>query len=72
MTSVDEEREAVQRCVFAADTREAISRARHRLAEWLKNHPDELGMRDGFELLDNMEECLEEAEREVPALGRAA
>ncbi len=60
--TLDQAREQLLDQVFAADTLEAVARARTSLRQWLYEHPDEQGMRDGFEALSHREDYLETQE----------
>ncbi len=66
MTSnVDEARECVLDVVLGAITLDEITHARQVLHAWMKAHPEEEGMRHGFEQLSLMEDAanMQEAER---------
>jgi hypothetical protein len=60
MTALDIQRELVIEKVLDATTLPEINDARRALREWLTAHPDEVGMRDGFEQLSLMEDALQE------------
>lgn len=61
----DQAREQLLDQVFAADTLEAVARARLSLRQWLFDHPEEQGMRDGFEALSHREDYLDTQELET-------
>ena len=60
--------------VLYATTLDEIASATQMLNLWMDEHPDDLGMVDGYELLANLQEAAEEheAERGQLAAGRAA
>ena len=60
---LEQAREQLLDQVFAADTLEAVARARVALRQWLYEHSEEQSMRDGFEALSHREEYLETQER---------
>ncbi len=60
-SSVDEARERVSEHVLRADTLPEIEAAKRVLREWMKAHPDEQGMRAGFEQLYTIQEIIEGA-----------
>lgn len=63
MTSeVDEAREKVLDLVLGAITLEEIAAARQALHAWMAAHPEEEGMRHGFEQLSLMEDAAHEQE----------
>ena len=64
-SDVDEARERVSEQVLSADTLTEIEAAKQVLREWMKAHPEEQGMRAGFEQLYTIQEIIEgeEAER---------
>jgi hypothetical protein len=66
-TPLDEARTKITRQVLGARTLPEIAAARQTLREWLAAHPDEQGMRWGFEQLAQMQEAAE-LEAEEPAL----
>ena len=49
--ALTEARDRVTRQVLSARTLSEIEAAKQVLRDWLKAHPDESGMRDGFEQL---------------------
>ncbi len=59
-TDVDLARKLLTRQVLSATTLLEIAAAKQALREWLQAHPDEVGMRDGFEQLAQMQEIAEE------------
>jgi hypothetical protein len=69
------ERDAVIKQVLSATSLEEVKAATLRQDQWLGQHPDDLGVVDGYEVPENMKEIaeLQQAEREdkVPA-GQAA
>jgi hypothetical protein len=58
-TSIDEERRRLTEQVLSATTLPEIATARCLLEKWLADHPEEEGMRAGFEQLAHMEEIAE-------------
>jgi hypothetical protein len=69
---IDAARQTLIRRVLGARTRTEITSARLALREWMKVHPDEQGMRDGFEQLAQMEEIAElEGRRAVARQSRS-
>ena len=60
--SLHEARERVCEQVLKADTLTEIEAAKQVLREWMKVHPDEQGMRDGFEQLYTIQEIIEAEE----------
>jgi hypothetical protein len=58
--AIEEARRELSWRILTARTLPEIRSARNALREWLANHPDEQGMRDGFEQLAQMEEILTE------------
>lgn len=61
---LNEERESVLDLVLGAITYEEIAAARKALHAWLRAHPEEEGMRHGFEQLSLMEDTAREQEAE--------
>ena len=68
-TNTDIERQRVMEQVLDATTLSEIAAAKQVLRDWLKFHPEEEGMRAGFEQLYLLEEIAQEqeAERAIPA-----
>lgn len=66
--TLHEARERVNDQVLNADSLLEIEAAKRVLRDWMKAHPEEQGMRDGFELLYTIQEIIEteEAERGQP------
>ena len=62
--ALHEARERVNKQVHNADTLPEIEAAKQVLREWMKAHPEEQGMRDGFELLYTIQEIIEIEEAE--------
>lgn len=62
MNEVDAARERVLDLVLGAITLEEIAVGRQALHEWMKAHPEEEGMRHGFEQLSLMEDAAHEQE----------
>ena len=72
MTSIlskDEVRRLLNHQVLSARTLPEIEDARQSLREWMQRHPEERGMRAGFEQLAQMQEIAEmlEADAALPA-----
>lgn len=65
--TLDQAREQLLDQVFAAGTLAAVAHARVALRQWLYDHPEEQGMRDGFEALSHREDYLETREAKLAA-----
>lgn len=61
-SALTEARERVCEQVLNADTLPEIEAAKQVLREWMQAHPDEQGMRDGFEQLYTIQEIIEAEE----------
>lgn len=61
-TALNEARDRVTCQVLSADTLQEIEAAKQVLRDWLRAHPDEQGMRDGFEQLYTVQEIIEDEE----------
>lgn len=65
------ERTRVINQALCATTFAEIAAANHEMDQWVSAHPDDLGIRDAYEVLDNMQEIAEfqqaEKERQTPA-----
>ncbi len=48
-----------------ARTLPEIAFANHEMDQWVAAHPEDLGIRDAYEVLDNMQEIAEFQEQEV-------
>ena len=59
-TELELARERVTRQVLSARTLSEIEAAKQVLREWMKAHPEEQGMRAGFEQLYKIQEIIEE------------
>ncbi len=59
---INQARERVINQVLDATTLPEIEAARHILREWMMAHPEEQGMRDGFEQLSLMQDIAEAEE----------
>ncbi len=59
-TEFDAARDQVTKIVLSARTLSEVEAAKQVLRDWLKGHPDEQGMRDGFEQLYTIQEIIEE------------
>lgn len=62
---LNEARERVSEQVLRANTLPEIEAAKQVLREWMKAHPEEQGMRAGFEQLYTIQEIIEEEEAEL-------
>jgi hypothetical protein len=62
---INEARERVSDQVLSARTLPEIEAAKQVLREWMKAHPEEQGMRAGFEQLYTIQEIIEEEEAEL-------
>ena len=69
MSGVDKARKGDSKQVLSADTLPEIGAAKQVLREWMKAHPEEQGMRWGFEQLYTIQEIIE-AEEAEPARSR--
>ena len=58
--------------VFSARTLPEIAAAGEALHQWLREHPEEQGMRDGFEVLSHREDFAREREAERARAAEAA
>ena len=72
---MNEAREQVLEQVLSANTLPEIAAAKQILRRWLEKHPEEVGMRAGFEQLYTIQEMIESEQdslnRDLPA-GQAA
>jgi len=70
----DEERNRIAHQAMRATTLAEVTFATHELDRWVDDHPDDLGIIDAYEVLENMREIAEfqQAERERGALSEAA
>jgi len=59
-TALNEARDRVTRQVLQANSLVEIEAAKQVLRDWLKAHPEEQGMRDGFEQLYTIQEIIED------------
>lgn len=66
-SDIKEARERVLDLVLGAMTLEEIAAARQALQEWMKAHPEEEGMRHGFEQLSLMEDAAHDQKAEKAA-----
>ena len=66
-TALNEARDSVTRQVLSANTLPEIEAAKQVLRDWLRAHPDEQGMRDGFEQLYTIQEIIEEENARLAA-----
>ena len=57
--TLHEARERVNDQVLNANTLQEVEAAKQVLREWMQAHPEEQGMRDGFELLYTLQEIIE-------------
>ena len=57
---IDAARDQVTKIVLSARTLPKIEAAKQVLRDWLKAHPEEQGMRDGFEQLYTIQEIIED------------
>jgi hypothetical protein len=71
MYAIEEARRELSGRILTARTLPEIRSARNALRQWLASHPDEQGMRDGFEQLAQMEEILTEHAELLPSSGSA-
>ena len=70
----DEERNRIARQAMRAMTLAEVIHATRELDQWVDDHPDDLGIIDAYEVLENMREIAEfqQAEREQEAPTAAA
>lgn len=71
----DTQRARILESVLYATSAEEVSQATQMLDRWLDQHPDDLGIVDGYELLANLQDAAEEQEaarRPLATAGRAA
>lgn len=59
------EREFVLNQALRARTLSEIAIATRELDQWVDDHPDDWGIRDAYEVLENMREIAEYQQREV-------
>lgn len=62
LSILNEARERVCEQVLNANTLPEIEAAKQVLRGWMRAHPEEQGMRDGFEQLYTIQEIIEEEE----------
>ena len=53
------ERERILNQALKARTFAEIAAANREMDQWVSDHPDDLGIRDAYEVLDNMQEIAE-------------
>jgi len=63
---VNEARERLSEQVLSANTLLEIEAAKDALRQWMQAHPEEQGMRDGFEQLYTIQEIIEAEEASSP------
>ena len=56
----DEERNRIARQAMRATTLAEVTLATRELDQWVDGHPDDLGIIDAYEILENMKEIAEE------------
>ena len=56
----DEERNRIARQAMRATTLAEVTLAIRELDQWVDGHPDDLGIIDAYEILENMKEIAEE------------
>ena len=61
-TDLELARDLLSDLVFAARTLPEIATAQEALRQWLRDHPNEQGMRDGFEVLSHREDFARDRE----------
>lgn len=62
----NEARERLSEQVLSADSLVEIEDAKQALRQWMQLHPEEQGMRDGFEQLYTIQEIIEAEETSSP------
>jgi hypothetical protein len=67
MSNLDRAREALREQVLDATTLKEVLAAQQALREWIKAHPEDVGMSDAFEQLSLMQEIAEEQKAERKA-----
>ncbi len=60
----DEERNRIARQAMRATTLAEVIHATRELDQWVDDHPDDLGIIDAYEILENMKEIAEEQQAE--------
>lgn len=60
----DEERNRIARQAMRATTLAEVTLATRELDQWMDDHPDDLGIIDAYEILENMKEIAEEEQAE--------
>jgi hypothetical protein len=58
------ERERILNEALRARTLSEIMSANHEMDQWVADHPEDLGIRDAYEVLDNMQEIAEFQQQE--------
>ena len=64
---MNEARERLSEQVLSANSLSEIEDAKKALREWMRAHPTEQGMRDGFEQLYAIQEIIEAEEASSPS-----
>ncbi len=60
----DKERNRIARQAMRATTMPEIMLATRELDQWMDDHPDDLGIIDAYEILENMKEIAEDQQAE--------
>lgn len=60
----NEERSRIMNQALRATTFAEIAMATREMDQWVSDHPDDLGIRDAYEVLENMQEIAEFQQRE--------
>jgi len=60
----DEERNRIARQAMRATTMPEVILATRELDQWVDDHPDDLGIIDAYEILENMKEGAEDQQAE--------
>ena len=60
----DEERNRIARQAMRATTMAEVILASRELDQWVDDHPDDLGIIDAYEILENMKEIAEDQQPE--------
>ena len=66
----DEERNRIARQAMRATTMPEVILATRELDQWVDDHPDDLGIIDAYEILENMKEGAEDQQAERSREGR--
>lgn len=68
----DKERNRIASQALRATTLAEVTHATRELDQWVDDHPDDLGIMDAYEVLENMKEIAESQQAERETLAEAA